>query len=293
MNALIRALVDALYLGSLYALYALGVAMIFGIMRLINFAHASLIAAGAYAPAVTTGQPLALRIVFAVAVCVGLALLLELVAFRSLRGADPATLPVTSFAVYVTLTAVFEAVFGSLPTASPMNDWFQLSWVAGSLYLPTINGLTLVVVGVLLIGLSLFLAKTRWGLQMRAAAEDFSTARLLGVRANRVIMLAFAISGMLAAAAAILLVGKVGTVTPTFGIIPVLFGLIAAVVGGLSSLRGAVLGGFVIGITSQLLQYFLPEDLRPFRDAFLFATVFLIPVFRPQGLISPKQGVRV
>lgn len=293
MTAIIQAVVDALYVGSLYALYALGVAMIFGIMRLINFAHASLIAAGAYALAVTTGLPLVLRIVIAIAVCVALALLLELVAFRGLRRADPATLLVTSFAVYVTLTALSEAVFGSLPMASPMNDWFQQSWVAGNLYLPTINGLTLIVTAVLLIGLSLFLARTRWGVQMRAAAEDFTTARLLGVRANRVIMLAFALSGVLAAAAAILLVGAVGTVTPTFGIVPVLFGLIAAVVGGLSSLRGAVLGGFVVGITSQLLQYLLPQDLRPFRDAFLFAAIFLLLVFRPQGLISPKQGERI
>jgi branched-chain amino acid transport system permease protein len=293
MTAFIQAVVDALYLGSLYALYALGVAMIFGIMRLINFAHASLIAAGAYALATTTGLPLALRIVIALAVCIALALLLELVAFRGLRGADPATLLVTSFAVYVMLTALSEAIFGSLPMASPLNDWFQLSWVAGSLYLPTINGLTLIVTAVLLVGLSVFLAKTRWGVQMRAAAEDFTTARLMGVRASRVIMLAFAISGILAAAAAILLIGKLGTVTPTFGIIPVLFGLIAAVVGGLSSLRGAVLGGFVIGIASQVLQYLLPDDLRPFRDAFLFAAVFLLLVFRPQGLISAKQGERI
>lgn len=234
-----------------------------------------------------------LRILVTVAVCVLLALLLEFVAFRGLRGADPATLLVTSFAVSVLLTALCEATFGSLPKASPLDDWFQLSWVFGSVYVPTLNGVTIIVTALLLIGLSLFLAKTRWGTHMRAAAEDFTTARMLGVRANRVIMLAFAVSGMLAAVAAILLVGTTGTVTPIFGLAPVLYGLIAAVVGGLSSLRGAVLGGFALGITSQLLQSFLPGDLRPFRDAFLFAAVFLLLVVRPQGLISPKQGERI
>lgn len=293
MSSLVQALVNALNLGGLYALYALGVAMIFGILRLVNFAHSSLIMAGGYTMVFTDHLPLALRLVITVAVCVTLSVLLELVAFRGVRSAAPETMLVTSFAVSMVLSSLAESLFGQLPQSTDVDPIFRESWTFGSVYLPKINVVTIVVVVLLIGGLGLFLTRTPAGLRMRAAAEDFATARLMGVRADRVISLAFAISGILAAAAAVLLLGANGSVTPTFGFNAVLFGLIAAVVGGLSSLPGAVLGGFVLGATSQLLQELLPVGLAPFRDALLFAAVFGLLVVRPQGLIASRQGVRV
>lgn len=293
MNQVVQALVNALNLGGLYALYALGVALVFGILRLVNFAHSSLIMAGGYTLVFTAGLPLVLRLLLTVAVCVALAVLLELVAFRGVRGAAPETMLVTSFAVSVLLASLAETVFGALPRATDLGPVFRESWTFGAIYLPKINVVTVVVVAALIGGLGLFLTHTPAGLRMRAAAEDFGTARLLGVAANRVISLAFALSGVLAAAAAVLLLGANGSVTPSFGFNAVLFGLIAAVVGGLSSLRGAVLGGFVLGATGQLLQEVLPVGLAPFRDAIVFAAVFLLLVVRPQGLVRSGQGVRV
>lgn len=293
MSSLLQSLVNALNLGGLYALYALGVALIFGILRLVNFAYSSLIMAGGYTLVFTDGWPLALRIAAAVLVCVGLAVLLELVAFRGVRTAAPETMLVTSFAISMLLSSLAETIFGSLPRSTDLDPVFRESWTFGTVYLPKINVVTIVVVGLLIGGLALFLTRTPAGLRMRAASDDFATARLMGVRADRVISVAFAISGILAAAAATLLLGANGSVTPTFGFNAVLFGLIAAVVGGLSSLPGAVLGGFVLGATSQLLQEILPVGLAPFRDAILFAAVFCLLVIRPQGLIASRQGVRV
>lgn len=293
MSTVVQDAVNALNLGSLYALYALGISMVFGILRLINFAHYSLIMAGGYAMVLTAGAPLLIRVAITVAVCVGLAVMLDVVAFRPVRGANPTTMLITSFAVSFVLASVAETLFGSLPRSTTVHRGLQSSFTFGDVYLPRINVVTLLVTASLLGALSLFLTRTTMGLQMRAAAEDFSTARLLGVRANRVISVAFAISGILAAAVAILLLGTSGQVTPLFGLTAVLFGLVAAVAGGLDNLKGAAVGGFALGIASQLLQRFLPLELRPYRDAFLFVGVFVFLVVRPQGMISRGAGVRV
>ena len=136
----------------------------------------------------------------------------------------------------------------------------------------------------------LFLKKTSYGLQMRAAAEDFRMARLLGVRANFVISLAFAISGLLAAVISLLFVAQTGVASIRMGVPLMLFAFIATVIGGMGSLVGAVVGGFVVGIMSVLLQVFLPVDLRSFRDAFVFFAVILILLFRPEGLVQVKAA---
>ena len=145
---------------------------------------------------------------------------------------------------------------------------------------------------VLLISFGLFLKKTRLGVQMRAAAEDFPMARLLGVRANTVIAAAFALSGLLAGVAAILLVAQTGTLTPTMGVTPVLVAFVATIIGGLGSLGGAVIGGFALGTLTVTLQAELPLALRAYRDAFVFGGVIAILVFRPNGLLGAKSRVQ-
>jgi branched-chain amino acid transport system permease protein len=139
--------------------------------------------------------------------------------------------------------------------------------------------------------LMFFLKRTRLGVQMRAAAEDFETARLMGVRADRVIAAAFLLSGLLAGTAAVLLIGQTGSVSPTIGLPPLLIGLVAVVIGGLGSLPGAVIGAYILGASSVALQTSLPVDARPFRDAFLFGIVILILTLRPQGLVARKVRV--
>ncbi|MTD12776.1 branched-chain amino acid ABC transporter permease [Nakamurella sp. YIM 132087] len=293
MSLIIQNIINALNLGCLFALYALGVAMVFGILQLINFAHSSLIMAGAYTLVLTGSLPLWLRIVLALVVCVVLSLLLDLVAFRGVRGANPATLLVTSFGVSIAMASLAEALFGTLPMSTQVSEWLMSSWRFGQVFVPRVSVFTVLVTALLLIGLTVFLTKTSIGLQMRAASADFSTARMLGVNANRVISVAFVISGVLAAVASIFLLTSSGSVTPDFGVDAMLFGLVAAVAGGLSSLKGAAIGGLALGITSQVLQTALPLDVKPFRDAILFAAVFLLLVLRPSGIIRTSEGVRV
>jgi branched-chain amino acid transport system permease protein len=147
---------------------------------------------------------------------------------------------------------------------------------------------------VLLAAVAWIVLRTGVGLQMRAAVEDFGMARLVGVRADMVIASAFAISGALAGLTAFLLVAQTAQVDPRIGLIPVLFGFLATIVGGLGSLPGAVVGGFLLGGAGTLLQATLPLSIRPFRDAFVFGGVFLLLVLRPQGLFVPRgAGTRV
>jgi branched-chain amino acid transport system permease protein len=284
-------LIDALTLGSLFALYALGIALIFGIMGLINFAHGELIMVGAYA-LVLVGQPgWPLLVLATIGIVIVFALAMERVAFRPLRGANPATLLVSSFAVSYLLQNLAILIEGSAPKGTSVSIWLSRSLNVGSLAITHLAIVTVVVTIVLLAGLGLFLARTRTGVQMRAAAEDFRTARILGVKANTVIATAFAISGLLAGIGAYLLVAQTGEVSPGMGSQPVLYAFVATVLGGMGSLRGAVLGGYLFGAITVALQAYLPGDLASYRDAFAFGAVIVMLLFRPQGLIVARSVV--
>jgi branched-subunit amino acid ABC-type transport system permease component len=284
----IQHVIDAISQGSLYALFALGIALIFGIMRLINFAHGELVMAGAFAT-VLLPLPGLLRIPVALALVVALALAMERIAFRPVRAASPATLLITSFALSFLLQNVAALIWGSTPRATDFASALGSTWSIGSI---AIQKLDLVIIGVtlgLLAALSIFLRRTTTGTQMRAAAEDFRMARVLGIRADNVIAAAFALSGLLAGVASILLTAQTGTVSPTIGVNVVLFAFIATIVGGMGSLPGAVVGGFSIGALTVALQAALPLEFRPYRDAFVFGAVLAVLVARPQGLIPARS----
>jgi branched-chain amino acid transport system permease protein len=291
MTTVIQNIIDALALGSLYALFALGVALIFGIMRLVNFAHGELIMVGAYAVVLISDAPFVVKVGLALVVAVAVALLMERVAMRPVRDADPTTLLITSFAVSYLLQNLAILIIGSTPKSGKVSDTLSESFDIGSVSVSKLDVATVVTTILLLAGLALFLNRTAIGVQMRAAAENFRMARLLGVPANRVIATAFALSGLLAGIAAVFLVAQTGTVTATLGLSPVLFAFMATVLGGLGSLSGAVLGGFLLGGASVALQATLPLEVREYRDALLFGAVLLVLVLRPQGLIVPKTAV--
>lgn len=291
MTSVLQNVVDGLAQGSIFALFALGIALIFGIMQLVNFAHGELIMVAAFALTLVSEPPLVVRIVVAVAAAVLIALGMERVAFRPVRGAPPATLLITSFAVSYLLQNVAILIFGSVPRSTDVAAGLNENIVVAGLDIPKLQLVTIAVTLVLLAGVGAFLNRTAQGTQMRAAAEDFRAARLLGVRANRLIASAFAMSGLLAAVAAVLLVAQNGTVTTSMGLTPVIFGFIATVLGGLGSLRGAVLGGFVVGAISTALQATLPLEIRPYRDAFLLTAVIVMLVVRPQGLVIARSTV--
>jgi branched-chain amino acid transport system permease protein len=290
MESLVENIVNAISLGSFYALVALGIALIFGIMRLVNIAHGEFIMAGGYV-LVLVGASVPVLILFCLLVSALLALVAERLVFRPMRKANAATLLVGSFALSYLLQNLAILIFGANARAGSLGEGLTEAIAIGDVRIARINVITLAVT-ILLGGLlMLFLKRTRLGVQMRAAAEDFETARLMGVRANRVIAASFVLSGLLAGTVAVLLVGQTGAVSPTIGLPPLLIGLVAVVIGGLGSLPGAVLGAYILGAASVALQAGLPVDARPFRDAFLFALVIVILTLRPQGIVARKVRV--
>jgi len=301
MNA-IQLVVDALSLGSQYALVSLGIGLIFGIMRMINFAHGDLIMLGAYALVVPTAAdvapplvgewPTAAMILTIIALVAATAVLTERFAFRPLRrrDADGATLLISSFAVSYLLQSVVLFVHTGRPkSVSILADLARQMQIAG-VRVALVDVVTIGVTALLLIGMMLFLRRVRWGIEIRAATEDFTMARILGVRADAVIALAFAISGGLAGILSLLFVAKTGVLDFRMGVPLAIAGFVGTVIGGMGSLFGAVLGGLFLGIASSLLQALLPEMLRPGRDAFLYGLVIFVLLVRPQGLFARRDS---
>ena len=281
-------ILDALNVGGLYAMMALGIGLIFGIMRLINFAHGEMVMAGGYAMSLLVTLPTPAVIVISLAFIVVLALFIEQAAFRPLRGKDPATLMVASFAVSYFLQNLSVMIFGARPIPFTFLPGLADTIEIAGLRVPLLQFVALALIVLALAGLALLLKRTAIGIQLRAAAEDVVTAQLSGIRVNRVIALAFILSAILAWVVSLIYSAQIGQLSPTMGVRPLIIGFVATVLGGMGSLGGAALGGFVIGILSVLLDTLLPPELRSFREAFLFGLVFLLLVVRPEGLIRVR-----
>jgi branched-chain amino acid transport system permease protein len=285
----LQTIIDAIGLGALYALVAMGIGLIFGVMRLVNFAHGELLTAGAYALLLTNDLPLGVGIVVCFAVVIVLAVLMEL-AFRPLRGASPATMLVTTFAISFLLQAIAVLSFGTRGENVGILSELNQAVSIGEL---RIRWVTIASIGVgilLLAGTALLLGRTTIGLQMRAAAADFRTARILGIRANTVIRFAFVVAGVLAAAVTVLLVVQRPLVTPTFGFSLAIPALVGVVVGGLDRLVTATLGGFALGFATAVLGDVLPAGGRKFLDSAVFALVIVVLLLRPNGLFSRSRA---
>lgn len=285
MNVL-QAALDGIAQGALYALVAVGIALVFGVLRLVNFAYGELITAGAYALALTSDWPVPLSIAACLLASVALAVLTERLAFRPLRDASPTTTLVATFAVALALQAVWLMAFGPNGRAGDVLGGLNTTAISGAIDVRWVTLAQLAAGGILLAGLALLLARTDMGLQMRAAATDIRTARLLGVQADRVITVAFVLSGLLAAVVALLLTAAEPLVTPTFGLSLTIFGLVGVVVGGMDRLVTATLGGFFIGLAQSVLGDLVGADLRVFLPSFTFALVILVLVLRPAGLFA-------
>ena len=282
-----QTIIDGLALGALYALVAVGLALVFGVLQLINFAQGELITAGAYSLYVTSSLPRAASIAICFVVCIVLSVAIERIAFRPLRGAAPATTLVATFAVAFALEAVWLIAFGT--NGKPADPLYTLNQIAirGGLDLRWITIVEVVAGLMLLGGTALMLNRTNVGLQMRAAAADFRTARLLGVRTNAVISFAFAIAGLMAAVVALLFTVQQPLVTPTFGLDITIIALVGAVVGGLDRLWTATAGGFAIGFATSVLNDALPASQQRFETAWVFLLVIVLLLIRPAGLFAP------
>lgn len=284
--------IGALSSGGVYALLTIGLALLFSVMGLMNFAYGELLMTGGFAIYLLRDLPWPLMVLGTIVAVVIVSLLIERLAFRPLRDADAMTLLIASFAVSMLLQNSARMAAG--PTALGIEPYDPLQRNADLLgaSVPVIDLVAIGVTSALLVALLMLLTRTRLGVQLRAAAEDFEMANLLGVRANRVIAAAFAITGVLGGVAALILILRQGTVSVTIGQMPLLIAFVGAVVGGMGSLAGAALGGFLLGAVTGLLDAVLPGALQPFRDAFVFGLVVVVLATRPQGLI-PVREVRV
>jgi branched-chain amino acid transport system permease protein len=294
---------DSLAYGSLFAVMALGLALLFNVMGLMNFAYGELIMAGAYVMFFTRSWGWLGMMLMTVLVVTILSLLMELIAFRPVRNASPAVLLVTSFAVsYAIQQLAWTDVFGlshrfnntTIGTGPQKGvepyPWLTTQFDVRGVLISRLEIATWIVTAVLLVGMTLLLKKTTLGIQLRASTEDFRMAQLTGVRANWVIASAFAITGVLAGAVSILYILRTGAVAPDIGQGPLFVAFVGGVIGGLGSLSGAALGGFVLGAIINVLSATLPITLKSHTQLFAFLVVIAILVFIPNGLVSVRAG---
>lgn len=287
MEMFLQQCINAVALGGTYALLALGLAIIFSIMGMINFAHGELMTITGYVLMFCglAKLPFFLAAPLAVVGAMLGAMAMERLAFRPVRNSSGATMLVTSFAVAIILQTLFQNLISKRSQPVVLPDILAQSVHVGGLSIG-INQITSIVITiVMLISLNIFLKRTVIGIAMRAAAEDFPVARLMGINANGVISGAFAISGMLAGVAGVLWVAQRASVDPLMGFIPVLKAFIAAILGGLGSLTGAVAGGFMLGFIEIFLTSYLPDHLHPYKDSIGLGLVVLVLLWRPSGLI--------
>lgn len=293
MEIFVQQTVNAVALGGTYALLALGLAVVFSILGMINFAHGELMTITGYGLlfAGLAGLPFAVAAPLAIALAIVAAVLMERIAFRPVRGASAATMLVTSFAVAVALQVLFQNLIAARPQAVPLPRWLGGALDLAGLTFGVIQLASIAATLLMLALLTWFLKRTVIGLAMRAAAEDFPVTRLMGIRANAVIAAAFAVSGLLAGVAGMLWVAQRASVDPLMGFVPVLKAFIAAILGGLGSLTGAVAGGFTLGFIEIYLKAFLPDAWLPFQDALALGLVIIILLVRPKGLIPARREV--
>jgi branched-chain amino acid transport system permease protein len=298
----VQTLVDAIALGSIYALMAVGIGLVFGVLRLVNFAYGQLIMAGAYALALTNDSPVLVSIALCFAVVLGLSLAMEFAAFRPLRRASPTTMLVATFAISYLLQSIALVRFGAIGKIVVVIPRLSEPVTIAGLHIRWITIVTILLAIGVFAALTLLLTKTTLGLQMRAASIDSQTARLLGVRANAVITAAVLISGVIAAIVAVILPMAVPErllVSPDYALRETIIVLVGVVVGGIDRLLSATLGGFTMGFAVGLLSGYLPSSGSwPFTssvylDSAVFMLVILVLLLKPEGLFSHGRRTAV
>ncbi len=288
-------IINGLQIGSIYALISLGYTMVYGIAQLINFAHGDIIMVGAYIslfsiPTFTKlGLPIWLTVIPAIVVCVLLGMLTERVAYRPLRNSPRISNLITAIGVSLFLQNLFMKLF--TPNTRPFPKVFTQEPInLYGLHLNFGTIVTILVTLVLSVGLQYFMKKTKYGKAMLATSEDYGAAKLVGINVDHTIQLTFAIGSGLAAIAAILYVAAYPQVQPLMGSMPGIKAFIAAVLGGIGILPGAVLGGFILGIVESLTRAYLSSQLA---DAFVFAILIIVLLVKPTGILGKNVKEKV
>jgi branched-chain amino acid transport system permease protein len=295
VTELLQNLVDGLGRGSLYALLALGLAVVFGVLHLLNFAHGELITICGYAvyALATRDVPWWALAPLCVVVAAVASMGMEVVAFRRVRNASPFTLLLTSFGVSIVIQAFFQIVVSPKARKFPTPGWVFDSVEVAGVRLEWMDLITIAVTAVILVGVLLLVKRSMFGIALRGAATDFEAVRLMGLRANRVISGAFALSGALAGVAAALILVRRGEVAPTMGTDFMLKAVVAAILGGLGSLPGAVVGGLALGLAEVAFRAWLPDGITGLTDGFVFFAIAVLLILRPNGIFNVKTAERV
>ncbi|MCD5413681.1 MAG: branched-chain amino acid ABC transporter permease [Clostridiales bacterium] len=288
-------LVNSISLGSLYALIAVGYTMVYGILRLINFAHGEVFMFGAYMAffAMTSfGMPWYVAFIIAILLTCIFGMLLEKAAYRPLRDAPRISIMISAIAASFLIANLGIVVFGGIPVTFPRPDIFNIRIVIGgvsiiskALFIPVITAVVLMI-------LLYIVNHTKTGTAMRAVSKDYEVARLMGIDVNRIITFTFAIGSSLAAVGGIMWALRFPALIPFMGIMPGLKCFIAAVIGGIGNIKGAVLGGLLLGFGEIMIVAFLPE-LSGYRDAFAFIFLIVILLFKPAGLLGKNIAEKV
>jgi branched-chain amino acid transport system permease protein len=295
LEYVLQQLINAVSIGSLYALMAIGLAMVFGILRLINFAHGDIIMVGSYTTLLlnVAGLPFWGAAVAGIAMSGAAGLLMERLAYRPIRGAGDVAMLLNSFAVTIFLENLGIMLFSATSRPFPSPVILNVVVEVRAIRVSSLSLISIGITAILLVLLTLFVTRTETGISLRATAQDLIASRLMGVNVNKVIAAAFLIGASLAGVVGVLWSARVGKVDPLMGFQPVLKAFVASVVGGLGSIPGAILGGYLLGIMEILLQGLLPSNLAPFRDAFVFAILIVLLLFRPNGILGSRDKEKI
>ncbi len=290
--SILEQLINGLRTGSIYALIALGYTMVYGIAKMINFAHGDIIMVGAYTLYIgiaLLNLSIPISILLTVIVCSVVGVAVEKIAYKPLRNAPPLAVLITAIGVSYFLQSVSLLIFKATPI--PFNSVINLQSIKfGSLNISGITIVTLIVTTISMIILTLFINKTKAGTAMRAVSEDKGAAQLVGINVNKTISMTFAIGSSLAALAGILYICQYQTLKPTMGALPGIKAFVAAVLGGIGSIPGAMLGGIVLGIIESLSKAYISTELS---DAIVFGVLVVVLLVKPSGILGKKQNEKV
>ena len=291
---ILQYLINGISIGSVYAIIALGYTMVYGIAKMLNFAHGDVIMVGAYISFCVTSyldMPAIVSIVAAVVVCTLLGIVIEGLAYKPLRGTPSLAVLITAIGVSYFLQNAAQLIWGAAPkNFTSVVTMKPIMLFDGALVITGEAILTVVVSALVMIGLTLFTTKTRTGKAMRAVSEDRDAAQLMGINVNRTISTTFAIGSALAAIAGVLLCSTVPVLQPTTGSMPGIRAFTAAVLGGIGSMPGAMLGGILLGIIETLSKKYISTD---FSDAIVFAVLIIILLLKPAGLLGKQVQEKV